>query len=261
MGDRFSGKVVWVTGASSGIGEALARRFSDEGASVVLSARRADALAGIASGLRSETLVLPLDICKPVVEAAETALAWKGRIDILVHNAGVTQRSKIADTSMDTARRLMEVNFWGAVELTHCVLPAMIARGQGHIVAVGSVAGYVSTPERAFYSAAKHALRSYCDTLRAETVSAGIDVTYISPGYIKTGISERGLVGDGSATGRIGDGDEKGMSVDSAAERMMDAIAKRRREVSVGGPEVHAILLQRWFPGLVARWLPRAAPK
>jgi short-subunit dehydrogenase len=178
----------------------------------------------------------------------------------LIQSVGVTQRSLTLETTPDTARRLLDVNFLGVADHSARVLPAMVARGSGHLVVLSSVAGHVATPKRAYYAAAKHALRAWADALRAELHGTGVAVTTISPGYIRTGISSRGLAGDGRSRREIDQVDEKGMDVDVAARRMVDAIADRRRELIVGGKETWAILLIRLFPGLVARLLHRATP-
>ena len=161
MSQRFANKVIWITGASSGIGASLARAFSAEGAQLILSARRAQRLQALQAQLShpEQTLVLPLDVTHPesIDRATQEALGWRGHIDMLVNNAGISQRSCVADTSMDTFRHVMEVNYFGIVHLTGGVLPDMIARGEGHVVNVSSVAGYVSTPMRSAYASSKHA--------------------------------------------------------------------------------------------------------
>ncbi len=265
MSARFAHQVVWITGASSGIGAALARAFSREGALLILSARRADRLEALREelGRPDEVLVLPLDVADPraIDEAAQQALAWRGQLDVLVNNAGVSQRSLVEETSMDTLRQVMEVNFFGAVQLTGCVLPSMIAAGRGHVVNISSVAGYVSTPLRSAYAASKHALRAYSDSLRAEVSGRGLWVTVICPGYIRTEISKAALRGDGTPKGEHDQAILSGLDPELAARRMVDGIRHRRRELSVGGRETWAIAIQRFFPGIVALLLPRTSPE
>jgi dehydrogenase/reductase SDR family protein 7B len=265
MTARFTDRVVWITGASSGIGAALARAIAREGALLILSARRADRLEALRSelGRPDEVLVLPLDMADPsaIAAAAEGALAWRGRVDVLVNNAGVSQRSLVEHTSIDTFRQVMEVNFFGLVQLTGCLLPAMLAAGSGHVVNISSVAGYVATPLRSAYAASKHALRAYSDALRAEVSDRGLHVTVVCPGYIRTDISRSALLGDGSPKGEHDPAVLSGLDPELAVRRMLAGIHRRQREITVGGRETWAILLQRLFPGLVAHFLPRAAPE
>src|SRR6202453_4673673 len=188
----FAGKTVWVTGASSGIGEALARGLAGQGAAVVLSGRRADALAHIASEIGGEALVLPFEATDydalPAIVAQ--ALAWRGRVDLLINNAGVSQRSLAVDTGFSVYRQLMEIDFFAPLRLTQLVLPHMIARRSGRIAIVSSVAGKLGVPLRTGYCAAKHACVGYFDSLRSEIEAAyGISVSVITPGSVATQVA------------------------------------------------------------------------
>ena len=263
MSDRFTDQVIWITGASSGIGEALANALSAEGALLILSARRRERLEALAASLPTPSLILPLDLTDSdaVPLAVADALAWKGRIDVLVNNAGISQRARVEDTELSTVRRVMEINFFAIVDLTGQVLPSMLSAGRGHVVNMSSVAGYVGTPMRSAYCASKHALRAWSDSLRAEVSGRGIDVTTICPGYVRTEISRSALRGDGTAKGADDGVVASAMAADVAARKMVTAIAKRRREFYVGGKEIYAIYLQRWLPGLVAAIAPRTAPE
>jgi short-subunit dehydrogenase len=250
---RFRDQVVWVTGASSGIGEALAVAFSREGAQLILSARRAEELERVrASCARPERhLILPLDLTDEaaIARAAERA----GRVDVLVHSGGVSQRSLAMQTDLAVERTIMDLNFFGTVALTKAVLPSMIARKSGHIVPVSSVVGYVGTPLRSAYSASKHALHGYFDSLRAELAKDGIRVTIVCPGYIRTNVSRNALTGDGSAFGSMDATHAHATTPEECARRVVDGVAKRKREVLIGGKETWAVLLQRFFPAAVAR--------
>ena len=196
-----------------------------------------------------------------LAEAVPTALAWQGRIDVLINNAGISQRGRAADSEMSVVRRIMEVNYFGLVDLTIRVLPAMRAQGRGHIVNISSVAGYVSTPLRSTYCASKHAVRSWSDSLRSELHGEDIAVTVVVPGYVATEISAQALQEDGQSKGQSDSDTAKGLTVEEAVKVIMRGLVARRREVWVGGPEVYAIYLQRWFPGVVARLIHRAVPK
>ena len=182
---RFRDSVVWITGASSGIGEEMAIQFHAEGAHVVLSARREDEHSRVAATCRGpgETMILPLDITDgPAIEAAAAAvIGGFGRVDMLINNAGLTQRGRIAETSIDVYRRIMDVNFFGPLMLTKAVLPSMQDRKSGQIVCVTSVAGKYGSPMRSGYNAAKHAAHGLFDSLREEVAAQGIDVTLIVP--------------------------------------------------------------------------------
>jgi len=265
MSRRFANSVVWITGASSGIGAALAAAFSAEGAAVILSARREQLLEALAAqlGRPEDTLILPLDVSDgaSVAAAAAQALAWRGRIDILVNNAGISQRSGVVETSMETTRHVMEVNYFGVVDLTSRVLPSMLSRGAGHIVNISSVAGYVSTPMRSAYAASKHAVRSYSNALRAEVSRRGLKVTVVCPGYIRTDISKSALTGDGTPKGEHDQVVLSGMDPAVAARKILKGVSRGRAEIYIGGREVLAIYIQRFVP-FVGLWLlPYSAPE
>ena len=173
----FSGKVVWITGASSGIGEALAVELAKASARLVLSARRPDELARVAKQCAStEVMIVPLDLAKSddFEKLVADVLARFGQIDVMVHNGGISQRSWVKDTAMSVHRRLMEVNFFGTVALTRALLPSMLAKKQGHFVVISSVMGKIGTPMRSSYAATKHALHGFFDCLRAEVTNDGL---------------------------------------------------------------------------------------
>jgi dehydrogenase/reductase SDR family member 7B len=254
----FSGQVVWITGASSGIGEALAADFARGGAKLVLSARRQDELERVAAKCGgAEVLVLPMDLAKSDGFDALTAqvLARFGRIDVVVHNGGISQRSLVKDTQMDVHRRIMEVNYFGAVALTRAVLPSMLAAKRGQFVVISSVMGKVGTPLRSAYAASKHALHGFFDCLRAETAKQGLVVTMICPGFIATDVSKNALTADGSPTNKTGDDIANGLEPAVASRQMLSAIAAKKSEVYVGklGKDRLALTLQRFAPRLFER--------
>jgi short-subunit dehydrogenase len=250
---RFRDKVVWVTGASSGIGEAVAVAFSREGARLILSSRRAEELERARQKCDGPERhrIEPLDLTD--ANAIARAAANAGVVDVVVHCGGVSQRSLAMQTELAVERSIMDLDFFGTVALTKAVLPSMIARKSGHIVPISSVVGYVGTPLRSAYAASKHALHGYFDSLRAEVGKDGIDITIVCPGYIRTDVSRNAVTGDGSAFGRMDDTHKNAMTPEQCARRIVDGVAKRKREVHVGGKEVWAILLQRFVPALVAR--------
>ncbi len=250
----FTGKIVWITGASSGIGEALAYEFSRKGAQLVLSARNGSRLdevrkACVNPGIH---LLMPLDLSRPdsYNHACSEVLGTLGRVDILVNNGGVSQRSLAAQTTMDVDRAIMETNFFGTIGLTKAILPSMIERRAGHIVVITSVAGKLGTPVRSTYSASKHALHGFFESLRAETWKQGIRVTMVCPGFIRTNISINALTGDGSPQGTMDNAQEHGMPAFICAEKIVRAVEKNKAEVYIGGREVLGIYLKRFFPSL-----------
>lgn len=256
---RFENQVVWITGASSGIGEALAVAWSREGATVVLSARNAAELERV-RGLCANPerhRVRPLDLVDTtaIERAAAEVLRELGHVDVLVHSGGVSQRSLAAETKLETDRRIMDINYFGTVALTKAVLPSMLARRSGHIVPISSVIGYVGVPLRSAYSASKHALHGFFETLRAETAKHGIAVTMVVPGYIKTNVSENALRGDGSRYGTMDDTHQRAMLPEDAAPKIIDAVAKKKPEVRVGGKEIQAVLLRRFLPNVLRRMM------
>ncbi len=228
---------VWITGASSGIGAALARAYGAAGASVILSGRDTAALAAVAADLKcSATIAFDAtdhDALPGVVAEAE---ALSGRIDLLVNNAGISQRGLAEDTVMDVYRRIMEVDYFAPVALTKLVLPAMLARGSGHIAAVASVAGKVGSPQRTGYCGAKHAVMGFFDALRTEVEGRGVKVSTIVPGFVRTAIGARALTADGTPKGEAGGDDvDAGISADEAAAIIKRGLDAGRREIPVGG--------------------------
>lgn len=260
---ELAGKTVWITGASAGIGEALAVACAAAGCKLVLSARREDALQRVAARCSGapDVQVLPLDVTDStqLVDVQSRVEALIGPVDVLVNNAGVTQRSAAEDTDMAVYRSLMEVNFFGAVALTRAVLPGMLARGQGQIVAMSSVAGKVGAPLRTGYCAAKHALVGYCDALRAEVHDRGVRVLVVCPGFVKTDISYAALKGDGSQHDTMDDDQAAGVSPERVAQRTLRGIEQGEEEIVVGGKETLAVPLKRLAPGLLNRLTRRVA--
>lgn len=250
----FANQVVWITGASSGIGEALAVEFSRYGARVVLSARREDELERVRQQLvwPENHLVLPLDMAAP--EAFEQAVVKVrehfGRLDILVNNAGISQRSRVLDTDLAVDRRVMEVNFFGVIGLTKAVLPWFREQQGGRIVVISSLVGELPTPLRSAYCASKHALHGWFESLRAEEHDNGLKILMVLPGFIRTQVSVNAVTGDGSRHGRMDDYQQQGMPPAVCAERIIHAVQRDREQVIIAGREGLGIWLKRWFPAL-----------
>lgn len=255
-------KTVWVTGASSGIGEALASAFSRAGARLILSARNLDRLKEVAGRCvdPERHLVLPLDLSDTSNHAKQVraVLDRLGHIDILVNNGGVSQRCLVSETGMETDRRIMETNFFGTVSLTKAVLPSMLEKKSGHIVVISSLVGKFGTPLRSAYSASKHALHGFFDSLRAEVQDKGIQVTIVCPGFIQTNISVNALTADGTCHGIMDEAQAGGMPAGECAERILQAIEKGREEVLIGGKELLGVYIKRFFPSIFSRMIAKA---
>ncbi|XWW45854.1 SDR family oxidoreductase [Fibrella sp. USSR17] len=256
----FQDKVAWITGASSGVGEALALELARRGARLVLSARREGELQRVADATRlpsDRIMILPLDVTDetsiPALVAA--VLVRFGRIDYVFQNAGITQRSFVNDTNFAVYRRLMEVNFFGVVALTQAVLPVMLGQRSGHFVVTSSVSGKIGVKQRSGYCASKHALHGFFDSLRAEVASDGLHVTLVCPGYIRTPISKLALDATGEAYGRSDKHQEQGMAVEVFAHKLITAVVSQREEVYIGGRELIGVYLKRFFPRLLSRIL------
>jgi short-subunit dehydrogenase len=246
---RFSGRTIWITGASSGIGEALAGAFAAEGAALILSGRRRDALETLAARLGGESLVLPFEATdrNAMAGAAAAAWAWRaGGVDILVNNAGISQRSLAIDTAPEVYERIVAVDLLAPIRLTQSLLPLMAARGNGHVVMISSVAGRLGPVLRTAYAAAKHGLIGYGDALRAEVETAyAIKVTNVLPGSVRTQVAANALQGDGSARGTSDANIEAGMDPAECARRILDGLAEGRREILVAdGAEAFAASLR-----------------
>jgi len=258
---QLDGQRVWITGASSGIGASLAVAFSNAGAQVILSARRQPELEQVAARCGDTADIQLLDVADQAsVESAANAVQQRhGGVDILVNNAGITQRSKAIDTDMAVYRRLMEVNLFGTIALTSAVLPGMLDRGSGQIVAIASVAGKIGVPFRTGYCAAKHAVVGYCDALRAEVQDQGVGVLVVCPGFVNTPLSYAALQGDGKAHGAMDSDLASGIAPEIVADRTLRAIERGQPEILVGGKEILGVQLKRVAPRLVNRVTRRIA--
>jgi short-subunit dehydrogenase len=256
---NIKNKTVWITGASSGIGEALAYQFAKEGAKLVLSARRENELQRVAqaTGLsKNEVLVLPMDMLEfdKFPEKVQVVLSHFGQIDFVVQNAGISQRSYIKDTKFQVYRDLMELNFFSVVAFTQALLPHLTNLKTGHFIVISSISGKIGVPLRGGYGAAKHAIIAFFDSLRAEIWQDNINVTTICPGYIKTQISVNALDSSGNKHGKMDDNQANGMSAEVFAQKAMRAILNNKKEVYIGGfYEVFGVYLKRFLSSLVYR--------
>lgn len=249
---RFKDKIVWITGASSGIGKALAKAFSDDGAHIILSGRREDALNSAADSLSTETLALPFETTDYDIlpEKITQAIGWKDRVDILINNAGISQRSLAVETHPDIYHKIVNVDLLAPIWLTQLLLPHMVEVGGGHIVGISSVAGRIGPPLRTAYSAAKHGLIGYMDALRAETeVLHNIKVTNILPGSIRTDVSRNALTKDGERRGKSDSVIDNGMEPAECARQILEAVANNTPELIIAeGPELMMAQLRQSEP-------------
>lgn len=249
--------VYWITGASSGIGAALARQLALPGNALVLSGRNEKALQDLASELATIPVAIhPFDVAETskAPDFVAQAIAFFGHVDVLVNNAGFSQRSQVMDTLPEVERRIMEVNYFAPVALSKAILPHFVARKKGHIVVVSSIAGIFGFKLRSSYAAAKHALHGYFEALRLEMHEVPVYVTIVCPGRVNTAISYHALKADGTAHNTLDEGQRKGISAERCARLMIRAIQRRRKEIWIGKAELIPAYLKHYCPP-VFYWL------
>ena len=249
-------KVVIITGASSGIGRALAYEFAARGALLVLAARRIDRLEKIKQDLpQTAILAVQADVslehdCRELIDQA---VSHFGKIDVLVNNAGISMRALFADTEISVIKKLMDVNFWGTVYCTKSAFPYLLKSG-GTVVGVISIAGYVGLPARTGYSASKYAIRGFLDALRIENLKTGLHVLVAAPGFTASEVRESSLIKDGSPQGKTPRDESKMMSAERCAWHIANAVKKRKREIILTFTEGKlTVFLGKTFPGLLDR--------
>ncbi len=267
MAFPFHKKVVWITGASSGIGEHLAYRIARDEPYLVLSARRVDCLefvAGQTNLPEGHILILPLDLSQPdsFAAAAKQVIDRFGRIDYLVNNGGIGHKSSVLETSEEVDRRIMEVNFFGNIGLTKAVLPYMTEQNAGQITVISSMLSKFGAPDVATYAASKHALNGYYESLREELVEKNVTVQIIAPGFIKTDVTVKSLDGEGKPYGQNSPAQEKGMDPKQCAIKIKRIMRSGKPIAYVGGWELGSIPFKTLAPRLffaTMRWLSRKA--
>lgn len=249
----FKDQIIWITGASSGIGEALAKRCAKKGARLILSGRNLAELDRVVRvcGGTDRHLILPFETTDiaALPSIVSRAMEWQGRIDMLVNNAGISQRSLAVDTQMAVYDKIIDVDLRAPIALTQLVLAHMAPRRSGRLVFISSVAGKVGVPMRTAYCAAKHGLVGYADALRAEVAGLGISVHVITPGSVQTAVSRNALEANGSRRGVSDRAIDNGIPADTAAATMVRGIERGRREILVAsGVERQMALLRRKSP-------------
>lgn len=253
----FYNKVIWITGASSGIGKALAFNLSSKNTKLILSGRNTAALEAVKAACSHPTNVqmLPLDLehSASFDGIVLKAITFFGKVDVLINNAGVSQRSLIKDTSIAVDKRIMDINYLGTVALSKALLPHFITNNKGHFVVTTSVVGKIGTPLRSSYAASKHALHGFFDSLRAEHYHDSISVTLVCPGFVNTNVSKNALTGDGSAQQTMDKATANGMCPNRFAKKMVKAIRSNKEEVYIGGfKEKLAVYVKRFFPKILS---------
>jgi dehydrogenase/reductase SDR family protein 7B len=252
--NHFQGKVAWVTGASSGIGEGIVRDLASKGAKVVLSARKLDALEEIRKSLPNAEqhfcISLDLEHSQNFPELANEVVSKMGKIDFLFNNGGLSQRSEASETPMEVDRRIMEINYFGNIALTKAVLPYMQIKQSGHIIVISSIAGKFGFFLRSAYSASKHALQGFYESVLLEEEKNNINVTIAYPGKINTNISVHALNEKGEQHGVMDHNQATGMSVEECVAILLKAVENKKKEILIGNKEIKAVTLKRFLPRL-----------
>lgn len=261
----FKDKVIWITGASSGIGEALALQLAKQEARLILSARREDELKRVGALTKLpplDLMILPFDLSDTKNASGLTAQVMNkfGRIDILINNGGYSQRSEAIETPLEIDRQLMEVNYFSYVALTKAVLPYMKRQKSGHIIAISSIAGKFGFYLRSSYSAAKHALHGFYESLRLETETFGIKTMIVCPGKIKTNVSLNAVTATGEAHNKMDESHSEALSAEACADQIIDGILKNKEEIYIGGKEILMVKIKRFFPKMFARLIRKQSP-
>ena len=261
----FKDKVCWVTGASSGIGEALAYRLAREGAQLIISSNQPVELEQVASRCLKHTSfcnAIAFDLNNPdeVSRVAKETVEKFGPIYLLINNGGISQRALAPETPLELDRKIMEIDFFSYIILTKAVLPGMLSAGEGFIAATSSISGKFGFPLRSAYAAAKHAIQGYFETLRLELQPHNISVTIAYPGRVRTNISLSAIEKDGKAYGKMDPGQATGIPVERCAEEYIRAIKKRKPEKLIGGKELLMVHIKRLFPSLFFRVIKNVKP-
>ena len=257
---KFNEKVFWITGASSGIGKSLVIELSNNNVSLILSSRNKEQLIAVKNQCKNpeKVVVLPLDLedYQNLDSKVATAISFFGKIDVLINNGGISQRSLAKNTDILVDKRLMDVNYLGTVALTKALLPHFIKNKSGHFVVTTSIVGKIGTPLRSTYAATKHALHGFFDSLRAEVFNDNISVTLVCPGFVTTNVSKNALTGDGTPQQKMDTATANGIHPDRFAKLMLKAIKNKREEVYIAGAkEKLAVFVKRFFPKMLSKMI------
>lgn len=258
----FNNKAVWITGASSGIGRALAIEFSKLNTRLILSARNTEQLNETKAlcNHKENIKILPLDLADYSLaqQKVDEAITLFGSVDVLINNGGISQRSLAKETPIEVDKKVFEVNYFGTVALTKALLPHLTQKKSGHIAVTSSVVGKFGSPLRSSYSASKHAVHGFFDSLRAELHDDNIGVTIVCPGYVHTNVSLNALNASGEKTNVMDNATKNGISAEEMAQKYIQAIYKKKNEIWVGKKEKLAVYIKRFFPSLLAKMVRKA---
>ncbi len=262
---NFSGKTVWVTGASAGIGKAVTTLLAKKCSTLIISGRNEQALSRLKTeishnGLQVYPIAFDLQNEASVIEAYTTVKQLGLQVNALIQFGGLSHRSLVLETESEVERKIMEVNYFGTVKLAKMVLADMVQNGGGLLAATSSIVGKFGFPYRSSYSAAKHALHGYFETIRAENVANNIQVSLIIPGRVATEISKRALLKDGTEHGKMDEGLANGIDVTKAAQRIIRKLENDKKEILVGGKELLMVHFRRWLPALVYKMASKVNP-
>jgi short-subunit dehydrogenase len=265
MKDFFSDRTVWITGASSGIGEALVYAFVSGGSRVIASSNDNDGLKRVTencAAMKGKVTIAPFDLSDTsgIEEMVSDVINKEGRIDLLINIGGISQRALIKETPLWLDRKIMEINYFGTIALTKAVLPYMISNGGGHVVATSSIAGRFGFPLRSSYSASKHALHGFFETLLLEHRNDNIRVSLLIPGRVKTNISLHALTASGNEHGKLDKRLAEGITPDKAAQQIIRGLRRNRREILVGSSELLMLGIRKYIPALFFRIAGRINP-
>ncbi|MBU3011575.1 SDR family oxidoreductase [Polaribacter vadi] len=249
----FNDKIIWITGASSGIGKALAIELSNQNAKLILSSRKKEGLELVKNQCKNKEdvkiVILDLEDYSNLQLKADEAIAAFGKVDILVNNGGISQRSLVSETNIEVDKRIMDINYLGTVALTKAILPHFIKNKKGHFVVTTSIVGKIGTPLRSSYAASKHALHGFFDSLRAEQHQNKIDVTLVCPGFVNTNVSKNALTGNGTPQQKMDVATENGIQPERFAKLMVKAIKNKKEEVYIAGAkEKLGVYVKRFLP-------------
>jgi dehydrogenase/reductase SDR family member 7B len=263
--DMFEGKIIWITGASSGIGESLVYAFSRRGATIIASSNDLPELERVKNNcgeMSSRVFCVPFDLSDTtgINKIVEQQIKVFGRIDYLLNIGGISHRSRVDETPVWLDRKIMEINYFGTIALTKAVLPYMIRQLNGHILATSSISGRFGFPLRSAYSASKQALHGFFETLHIENKKNNIRATVIIPGRVRTNISFRALTAEGKEQGTMDEGLSKGISPEKAAEIIIRGITRDKREILVGKSELLMLFIRKYCPALFFRIADKIKP-
>ena len=261
---NFDHKIIWITGASSGIGKSLALALSKQQTKLILSSRNEKELNAVKNGCENpeNIKILPLDLENywSLPGKVDEALALFGGVDVLFNNGGISQRSFTKDTLIEVDKRIMDVNYLGTVTLSKALLPHFIEKNSGHFVVITSIVGKIGTPLRSSYAASKHALHGFFDSLRAEIYQNNIKVTLACPGFVQTNVSLNALTADGTPQNKMDSATKNGLTPEVFVKKLLKEVRQEKQEVYIGGfKEKLAVYVKRFFPKLLSKMIRKLA--